>query len=120
MLKEAVKRPVTEFEVQADCYQYLKRVYPLVRGEIKLRPDDVRDFKNGRRSFAHRGARFDLVICDTQSKPLFVIEVKRKEKRVNSKQHLYEQLATVPCYTVGSLLECQELVNTLCFLEISG
>lgn len=107
-LLEALKSPPTEFEVQSDCYQYLKQKYPIVRGEIKLQ--FKREIKGMRRP---RGARYDIVVCDKESIPMFIIEVKRKETMANTKSKHYENLSGVKCYTAGSLDQCKRIVDTL-------
>jgi hypothetical protein len=107
-LADAVKRAPTEFEVQADCYQLLKQHFPVVRGEIKIQFD--RENKYERRP---RGARYDLVVCDIDYKPLFVVEVKRKERETHSKAAHYERLSGVKCYTVGSLNQCKQLIERI-------
>ncbi len=107
-LLEALKYEPTEFEVQSECYQYLKQRYPLVRGEIKVQ--FKRQYKGQRRP---RGARYDIVVCDTNSLPLFIIEVKRKESMVSSKLKYYEKLAGVRCYIVGSLKQCISVIDNI-------
>lgn len=107
-LHKALSKPLTEFEVQAECYHLLKQHYPLVRGEIKVQFD--KPDKNVRRE---RGARFDLVICDTNKTPLFIVEVKRTETTKNSKQSHYETLTGLPCFTIGSVAQCEELIHSL-------
>lgn len=107
-LREALRRPPTEFEVQSDCYQYLKNEYPIVRGEIKVQFERI-----DKKSRRPRGARFDLVVCDRDYEPQFVVEVKRHEGRMNTKSAHYERLSGVRCYTVGSLAQCQDLVSRL-------
>ena len=120
MLNKTYDRPLTEFEIHSDCYQLLKQHYPLVRGEVKVafeRPKNengkaLRD-KYGKKVKAQRGARFDLVIFNEKNESIFVIEVKRNEKRTNSKKDHYENIAGVPCYTVGSLEQCLSLIKSL-------
>ena len=69
--------------------------------------------KYGKKVKAQRGARFDLVIFNEKNESIFVIEVKRNEKRTNSKKNHYENIAGVPCYTVGSLEQCLSLIKSL-------
>ena len=71
----------TEFEVQAEAYVYLKSAGYDVRGEISV---------HGNRSQGTRGARFDLVIYDWQTKQaLLIIEAKRNPNGQGSKQGGY-------------------------------
>lgn len=103
-------KPTTEFEIQADCYQYLKQNFPLVRGEIKIQHEKTSHLRRS------RGARFDLVVyqfIDNMYVPIFTLEVKRTEKRLNTKRSHYESLSGVPCYTIGSLVQCKDLVSRL-------
>ena len=120
MLDKTYNRPLTEFEIHSDCYQLLKQHYPLVRGEVKIafdRPKDEngRTLRNkyGKKVKAQRGARFDLVVFNEKNQSIFVVEVKRNEKRINSKKNHYENIAGVPCYTVGSAKQCQHLIESL-------
>lgn len=120
MLNKTYNRPATEFEIHSDCYQLLKQHYPLVRGEVKVafeRPKDengksLRD-KYGKKIKAQRGARFDIVVFDSNNQAVFVVEVKRNEKRKNTKKAHYENIAGVNCHTVGSVEQCEELINWL-------
>jgi len=107
-LKQALEHEPTEFEVQSDCYQYLKQKYPIVRGEVKVQFE--REFKGMRRQ---RGARYDIVVCDSNLVPLFIIEVKRKETMTNSKSDHYEKLSGIKCYTAGSLEQCISITDKL-------
>lgn len=116
----AAAKPVSEFEVHSDCYQYLKGIYPLVRGEVKIEIPRKKD-SNGRtirlskntKVPRERGARYDLVVYNSSHDPLFTIEVKRNEKHSHSKQEHYELLAGVPNYLVGSITQLQALVHDL-------
>ena len=120
MLDSKYNIPPTEFEVHSDCYQYMKSVLPLVRGEIKVsfsRPKDengkiLRDGR-GKKVRAQRGARFDLVAYDNKNKAIFIVEVKRNEERRNTKKDHYERTGGVPCYTVGSLDQCKKLISQM-------
>lgn len=120
MLDKTYSRPATEFEIHSDCYQLLKKHYPLVRGEIKVafdRPKDengktLRD-KYGKKLKAQRGARFDIIVFNKEKKAIFVVEVKRNEKRLNTKKSHYENIAGVKCYTVGSLSQCEDLISRI-------
>ena len=108
-LLQALQAQPTEFEVHSDCYQYLKQHYPIVRGEVKLQFDRVEKYTR-----RPRGARFDLVVCNEQALPLFIVEVKRKERETNaSKTAHYETVSGVKCYTVGSLAQCEVLIKSL-------
>lgn len=119
-IDEMADGPGTEFEVHAECYCLLKKHFPLVRGEVKLsflrpRGENGKRIRNERGRFASggKGARFDLVVYDTNKKALFTVEVKRNESRINTKQRHYEEISGVPCYLVGSLRQCEELIAKL-------
>jgi len=92
-----------EFDVQATVYNILKRHYPIVTGELKLK------LPTG------RGARFDLAVFDDTGELLFTIETK---PHANSPQHSkkvhYEHLTGVPNIQISGMDEAK---NVLAIIE---
>ena len=119
ILLGSLKKPKSESEIHSDCYQYLKTIYPVVRCEVKLEIPRKKDYEGktlrikGKKIKRQKGARFDIVVCDELYNPKFIIEVKRKEHRINTKQKHYGMLTSLPCYTVGSLAQCKELISSV-------
>lgn len=93
----------TEFEVQADAYERLKRNFPRVRGEVRIcgKPGE-------------RGAVLDLLVLDEDNRWLFSVEVKRGGKKVkttHSKTAHYEKLTGVPNVTISGIRDSQNILE---------
>jgi hypothetical protein len=65
----------SEFEIQAEVYMRLKSQFPLVRGEYFYEHTDRHLDEFGR----IKACRFDIVIFNSQSKILAVVEIKKKK-----------------------------------------
>lgn len=92
----------TEFEVQATAYTVLSKYYPLVRGELKIKPP------------FGRGARFDLLVFDDDMNLLFTIEVKDNPKTTeHSKKAYYEKVSGVPNYLIAGMDQARDAINVI-------
>ena len=97
-LKDFKTRP-TEFEVQVLAYNKLKEYYPIVRGELKVKPAN------------NRGARFDLVVFDIEGKLLFTVEVKNSLVKTHAKTAYYEWVAGVPSILIAGIYNAENAVE---------
>jgi hypothetical protein len=93
----------TEYEIQRVAHNVLAEAYPTVRGELKLKRDNL------------RGCRFDLVVFDYDGTMLFTVEVKDNPKvKKHSKKIYYEHIATVPNVLIAGMeqaLNAFQVVN---------
>lgn len=91
----------TEFEVQAETYMFLKGAGYDVRGEVKVQ---------GNRRQGVRGARFDIVIYDPQTKQaLLLIETKRNPDGTTRVQgDYYERFTGLKCLYVRGTKDINE------------
>lgn len=90
----------SEFEVQAEAYNQLRKVYKNVRGELHFKSD-------GKRS-----AIFDLAILDSDNEIVCTIEVKRGNKTKFHKQvERYRQLTGKPCVPIAGMDDAMGAVH---------
>ncbi len=97
-----MNRHPSEFEVQALAYWNLKKAFPIVRGEYKVK----------RPEFGRLGARLDIAIFDKKAQLRLIIEVKKSVRSFSTRQATrYSELTGVPCMYIRGWEQAFEAVG---------
>ena len=87
----------SEFEVQALAYTNLKKFFPIVRGEYKI-----------------KGARLDIAIFDSEKKLRCVVEVKKSTKGTSTSQgERYTALTGVPVLYIRGMDDAYHIMDKI-------
>lgn len=95
-----------EFELQAVLFCELKKLFSVVKGEVKFTTEDGR-----------RGARFDIVVFDNDLNPIFIIETKRTKRTKPASEYKqiqrYKKLVDCPVYLISSKDEMNNFLQSV-------
>jgi hypothetical protein len=92
----------SEFEVQALAYWNLKKRFPIVRGEYKIKKD----------VYGGRGARLDIAIFNTNEEMMLIIEVKPSKRSFSQRQSTtYSKMTGVPCIYIRGMGDAYHAVD---------